>query len=117
VGTRTHEHTRKRTSRSGSKAALDDDIQQNEEYPSKDLEKWLKKETKKIRKERWRNGSNNILRRHKRHDEKGSGGNLQTENGIYESYPWTLNERNALFATPDLHSYGTGQKLNRSKER
>jgi hypothetical protein len=35
-----------------AKAALDDDIQQNEEYPPKDLEKWLKTETKKIRKER-----------------------------------------------------------------
>jgi ribonuclease HI len=34
-----------------AKAALDDDIQQNEEYPPKDLEKWLKTETTKIRKE------------------------------------------------------------------
>jgi hypothetical protein len=42
-----------------AKAALDDDIQQNEEYPPetpKDLEKWLKTETTKIRKEWWRNG-------------------------------------------------------------
>jgi ribonuclease HI len=30
-----------------AKAALDDDIQQNEEYPLKDLEKWLKTETTK----------------------------------------------------------------------
>jgi hypothetical protein len=43
-----------------AKAALDDDIQQNEEYPPKDLEKWLKTEMTKIRKERWRNGSNNM---------------------------------------------------------
>jgi ribonuclease HI len=35
-----------------AKAAMDDDIQQNEEYPSKDLEKWLKTETTKIRKKR-----------------------------------------------------------------
>jgi ribonuclease HI len=34
-----------------SKAALDDDIQQNEEYPPRDLEKWFKTETTKIRKE------------------------------------------------------------------
>jgi hypothetical protein len=33
-----------------AKAALDDDIQQNEEYPPEDLEKWLKTETTKIRK-------------------------------------------------------------------
>jgi ribonuclease HI len=39
-----------------AKAALDDDIQQNYEYSLKDLEKWLKTETTKIRKERWRNG-------------------------------------------------------------
>jgi hypothetical protein len=32
-----------------AKAALDDDIQQNEEYPPKDLEKWVKTETTKIR--------------------------------------------------------------------
>jgi ribonuclease HI len=32
-----------------SKAPLDDDIKQNEEYPPKDLEKWLKTETTKIR--------------------------------------------------------------------
>jgi hypothetical protein len=43
-----------------AKAALDDEIQQNEEYPPKDLEKWLQTETTKIRKERWRNGSNNM---------------------------------------------------------
>jgi hypothetical protein len=43
-----------------AKAALDDDIQQNEENPPKDLEKWLKIETTMIRKERWRNGSNNM---------------------------------------------------------
>jgi hypothetical protein len=43
-----------------AKAALSDNIQQNEEYPPKDLEKWLKTETTKIRKERWRNGSNKM---------------------------------------------------------
>jgi hypothetical protein len=43
-----------------AKAALDDDIQQNKEYPQKHLEKWLKTETTKIRKEQWRNGSNNM---------------------------------------------------------
>jgi hypothetical protein len=46
-----------------AKAALDDDLQQYEEYPRKYLEKWLKTETTTIRKERWRNGSNNIKRR------------------------------------------------------
>jgi hypothetical protein len=34
-----------------AKAALDDDIQQNEKYPPKDLVKWLKTETTKISKE------------------------------------------------------------------
>jgi hypothetical protein len=43
-----------------AKAALDDDIQHNEEYPPKGLQKWLKTETTKIRKVRWRNGSNNM---------------------------------------------------------
>jgi hypothetical protein len=33
-----------------AQAALDADIQQNEEYPPEDLEKWLKTETTKIRK-------------------------------------------------------------------
>jgi ribonuclease HI len=40
-----------------AKAALDDNIQQNEEHPPKDLEKWLKTGTTKIKKERWRNES------------------------------------------------------------
>jgi hypothetical protein len=93
-----------------AKAALDVNIQQNEEYPPKDLEKWLKTETTKIRKERWRNGSNHMKGRKiehgydgdTRHDEKGTGGNLQTENEIYESYPWTTNERNHRPTVPFL---------------
>jgi hypothetical protein len=32
----------------------------NNPHPPKDLEKWLKTETTKIRKERWRNGGNNM---------------------------------------------------------
>jgi hypothetical protein len=52
-----------------AKAALDDDIQQNEEYPRpKDLEKWLKT---KIRKERWRHGSNNMKGRKIEHEYEG----------------------------------------------
>jgi hypothetical protein len=39
------------------KTALD------KKYSPKDLEKWLKTETTKIRKERWRNGSNNMQER------------------------------------------------------
>jgi hypothetical protein len=50
------------------KAALDDNIQQNEKYPLKDLEKWLKTETTKIRKERWKNGSNNMKGRKIEHE-------------------------------------------------
>jgi hypothetical protein len=46
-----------------AKAALDDDLQQNEEYPPKDLKNWLNAETTKNRKERWRNGSNNMTGR------------------------------------------------------
>jgi hypothetical protein len=37
-------------------------------------------------------GRTQIRRRHKRNDEKGAGGNLQTTNGIHQSYPRTLNE-------------------------
>jgi hypothetical protein len=54
-----------------AKAALDDDIQQNEEYPPKDLENWFKTETTKIRKERWRNGSNNMKGRKIEHEYDG----------------------------------------------
>jgi hypothetical protein len=42
-----------------AKATLDDELEQNEEYPPKDLENWLKAVTAKNRKERWRNGNNN----------------------------------------------------------
>jgi hypothetical protein len=55
-----------------TKAALDDDIQQNEEYPPKDLEKWLKTETTKINKERWKNGRKNMKEIKIEHDEKGT---------------------------------------------
>jgi hypothetical protein len=54
-----------------AKTALDDDIQQNEEYPPKDLKKWLKTEMTKIRKERWRNGSNNMRGRKIEHEYDG----------------------------------------------
>jgi hypothetical protein len=54
-----------------AKAALDDDIQQNEEYPPKNLEKCLETETTKIRKERWRNGSNNMKGRKIEHEYDG----------------------------------------------
>jgi ribonuclease HI len=54
-----------------AKAALDDDVQQNEEYPSKDLEKWFKTETTKITKERLRNGSNNMKGRKIEHEYDG----------------------------------------------
>jgi hypothetical protein len=54
-----------------AKAALDDDIQQNEEYPPKDLKKWLKTETTKIRKKRWRNGSNSMKGRKIEHEYDG----------------------------------------------
>jgi hypothetical protein len=54
-----------------AKAVLDDDIQQNEEYPPKDLEKWLKTETTKIRKEQWRHGSNKMKGRKIEHEYDG----------------------------------------------
>jgi hypothetical protein len=54
-----------------AKEALDDDEQQNEEYPLKDLEKWLKTETTKIRKDRWRNRSNNMKGRKIEHEYAG----------------------------------------------
>jgi hypothetical protein len=50
---------------------MDDDLQQIEEYPTKYLEKWLKTETTKIRKERWRNGSNNMKGRKIEHEYNG----------------------------------------------
>jgi hypothetical protein len=53
---------------SETKAALDDDIQQNEEYLPKDLEKRLKTETTNIRKKRWRKGSNNMKGRKIEHE-------------------------------------------------
>jgi hypothetical protein len=53
---------------SETKAALDNDIQQNEEYPPKDLEKRLKTKTTKIRKERWRKGNNNMKGRKIEHE-------------------------------------------------
>jgi hypothetical protein len=53
---------------SEAKAALDYDIHQNEEYPPKDLETWSKTETTKIRKERWRKGSNNMKGRKIEHE-------------------------------------------------
>jgi hypothetical protein len=53
-----------------AKAALDDDIQ-NEEYTPKYLENWLKTETTKIRKERWRNGSDNMKGRKIEHEYDG----------------------------------------------
>jgi hypothetical protein len=63
----------------------------------KDPEKWLKTETTKIKKERWRNGSYNMKGRKIEHeydgDTRGMARREQTENGIYESYPWTTNER------------------------
>jgi hypothetical protein len=66
-------------------ATLDDDIQQNKEYPPKDLEKWLKTEVTKIRKERWRNGSNNMKRRKIEHEYDGdSRGMTRRERDIRE---------------------------------
>jgi hypothetical protein len=47
-----------------AKAAVDT----NEDTPPKDLEKWLKTETKKIRKDQWRNGSNNMIGRKIEHE-------------------------------------------------
>jgi hypothetical protein len=64
---------------------LDDELEQNEEYPQ-DLENWFKAEMTKKRKttmedrkqhERAENRTQ-IRRIHKRNDEKGAGGNLQT---------------------------------------
>jgi hypothetical protein len=43
-----------------AKAALDDDLLQNEEYPPQDLQNWIKAETSKNIKERWRNGNSNM---------------------------------------------------------
>jgi hypothetical protein len=58
-----------------AKAALDDDIQQNEEYPSKDIEndKDQKRaiEKRKQQQERKKDRTR-ISRRHKRHDEQGN---------------------------------------------
>jgi hypothetical protein len=59
----------------------------NDKYQKRAMEKRKQQHERKKDKTR-------IWRRHKRHDEKVTGGNLQTENGIYESYPWTTNERN-----------------------
>jgi hypothetical protein len=50
-----------------AKATLDDDLEQNEDYPPKDLGNWLKAETAKNRKERWRNGNNNKKGRKSEH--------------------------------------------------
>jgi hypothetical protein len=43
----------------------------NNPPPLKDLEKWLKTETTNIRKERWRNGSNNMKGRKIAHEYNG----------------------------------------------
>jgi hypothetical protein len=53
VGTRTHWHTRKRTSTWGSKGSAGWRHTTKRRIPPKDLEKWLKTETTKIRKEQW----------------------------------------------------------------
>jgi hypothetical protein len=50
-----------------AKATLDDDLEQNEEYPPKDLENWMQVKTAKNRKLRWRNGNNNMKGRKTEH--------------------------------------------------
>jgi hypothetical protein len=86
-----------------AKAALDDDIQQNEEYPPEISQKVVKnrndKEQKRAREKRKqqherKKDKTRIWQRHKRYEKEGTDGNLQTETGIYESYLRTTNERN-----------------------
>jgi ribonuclease HI len=50
-----------------AKAALEDDLNQNEEYPPKDLENWIKTETTQNIKEQWKNGTNNMKERKAEH--------------------------------------------------
>jgi hypothetical protein len=71
----------------------------NDNDQKKAMEK--RKQQHEIKKDRTR-----ISRRHKKHDEKGTGGNLLTENGIYESYIWTTYERNHRPIVPFLR-HGT----------
>jgi hypothetical protein len=110
-----------------AKAALDYDIQQNEECPLKDLEKWLKTETANIRKERWRNGSNNMKETKTEHKYDGCTRGMTEREQVVISRLKTgytraihgprmhgITDPQCLFATT---SYGNAQKLNRPKEK
>jgi hypothetical protein len=84
-----------------AKAVLDDDLEQKEEYPPRPrklLDSGNGEEQKRTMEERKQQlerakDRTQIRRKHKRNGEKRAGGNLQTKNGIHQSYPsWTSNE-------------------------
>jgi hypothetical protein len=103
-----------------AKAALDDDIQQNEE--------WLKTETTKIRKERWRNRNSNMKGREIEHEYDRNTRSMTRREQVVISRQRTgytrathgprMNGRPTVpFLRQPTTFYGTAQKLNRPKER
>jgi hypothetical protein len=116
-----------------AKATLDDDLEQNEEYPPNYLENWLKAETAKNRKERWRNGNNNNWKTEHKYDEDTRAmtrreqvvisrlrmGHTRATYGPRMNRITNPQSRSALFVTPGsqlIMSYGTAKKRKKTKE-